>query len=330
MKTGKILISAMIFLFFIFSSTNFAIAENENITLTDPRGDVAVYSFADLDNINDTQTTDEVPNVDIKELVYVHNQGSKKATIILQVYGKIEDRGSLDESSMIDMFSTVAYSITLTTSKNNYLINYVNKTCAIGESEFDADFENITDWSVNNDKLTINIDLKNSDETYLEIAAQTTDIDIDFSLESLENGEFYLDAIPNSLSVIIEKETSVEKVGNSIQFNAYAEDQLGVSGDYTYNWNFGDGSPISNLKNPTHTYNSVGNYTVILTVEDDLGNIGNDTTLITITQEDTNGNNNGNDGEDTNGSESGLNLFITIIAVIVIIGILILIFIIRR
>ncbi|PZV76091.1 gliding motility-associated-like protein [Algoriphagus aquaeductus] len=40
--------------------------------------------------------------------------------------------------------------------------------------------------------------------------------------------------------------------------------------DLTYSWNFGDGSPISNLKDPTHTFNAVGGgtktFTVTLTV----------------------------------------------------------------
>jgi hypothetical protein len=324
MRTDKILISAIFFLIFIFSSTNFAIAENENITISDPKGDVLVYDLLDVD-YNFT-TTDEVPNIDIKELEYIHNEGSKKATIILQVYGKIEDRGNLDESNIGDVFDTVAYAVSLTTSRNSYLINYVNQTCAITESEFDT--KNITDWSVNNDKLTINIDLEDSDETYVDISAETTDIDIDFSFES---GGFYFDTIPNILIVEIEEETNIEEVGNSIQFNADAQDQYGASDDFTYIWDFGDGSPISNLKNPIHTYSSVGNYTVTLTVQDDLGNIGNDTSLITITEKDTNGNGNGNGGDtNQNGSESGLNLFITIIAVIIIIGILVLIFIIRR
>lgn len=36
----------------------------------------------------------------------------------------------------------------------------------------------------------------------------------------------------------------------------------------TNSWNFGDGSPISNQQNTTHTYNSLGNYTVSLIAND--------------------------------------------------------------
>jgi PKD repeat protein len=34
----------------------------------------------------------------------------------------------------------------------------------------------------------------------------------------------------------------------------------------TWAWNFGDGSPVSNVQNPTHEYTTAGNYTVTLTV----------------------------------------------------------------
>jgi gliding motility-associated-like protein len=39
----------------------------------------------------------------------------------------------------------------------------------------------------------------------------------------------------------------------------------------TYQWNFGDGSPIDTSKNPTHTYNQTGAFTVSLIVTDNVG-----------------------------------------------------------
>ena len=40
------------------------------------------------------------------------------------------------------------------------------------------------------------------------------------------------------------------------------------SGNVSYEWNFGDGSAVSNEANPTHTYAAQGEYTVTLTVTD--------------------------------------------------------------
>ena len=124
MKKGNMLISAIFFLVFILTATNFVIAADENIIISDPKGDVLVYDLLDVD-YNFT-TTDKVPNIDIKGLTYIHNEGTKRVTLILQVYGEIEDRGSLDESNMGEIFDTVAYAMSLTTTKNSYLINYVN------------------------------------------------------------------------------------------------------------------------------------------------------------------------------------------------------------
>ncbi|UCG70112.1 MAG: right-handed parallel beta-helix repeat-containing protein [Thermoplasmata archaeon] len=50
----------------------------------------------------------------------------------------------------------------------------------------------------------------------------------------------------------------------------------------TYDWDFGDGSPHGSGVNPTHTYNSTGNYTVTLTVVDNQNSSDTDSCLITV------------------------------------------------
>jgi PKD repeat protein len=50
-------------------------------------------------------------------------------------------------------------------------------------------------------------------------------------------------------------------------------------GALTYSWNFGDGSALSTEADPTHTFTTVGNYTVTLTVTDDM-NLSSATSLV--------------------------------------------------
>jgi len=76
MKKGVLLIAAIFYLAFMLSFTQSVIAEEE-IILSDPEGDVLVYDLLDVD-YNFT-TTDEIPNIDIKEVNYIHNDGSNKA-----------------------------------------------------------------------------------------------------------------------------------------------------------------------------------------------------------------------------------------------------------
>lgn len=56
----------------------------------------------------------------------------------------------------------------------------------------------------------------------------------------------------------------------------------GGSQPYSYSWSFGDGS-TSTLQNPTHTYQTQGNYTASLTVTDAKGNSATGSVRISVT-----------------------------------------------
>ena len=98
---------------------------DEQEIFTDPQGDVLTFDLTNIeDNLN---KTDEKPNIDIKKLTYTHNDGSADATIILEVYGEIEDKGNLDDIDSLN--SVVLYSISIETSNGVYDFSYVNKQC---------------------------------------------------------------------------------------------------------------------------------------------------------------------------------------------------------
>lgn len=51
---------------------------------------------------------------------------------------------------------------------------------------------------------------------------------------------------------------------------------------YSYSWNFGDGTPVSTVQNPTHIFALSGTYTVVLTVADAKGNHSSSSILVQI------------------------------------------------
>ena len=57
------------------------------------------------------------------------------------------------------------------------------------------------------------------------------------------------------------------KVGDT----AYFTNTTSGPGTLTYEWNFGDGSPISTAAEPSHEYTKVGSYTVVLTATNEVG-----------------------------------------------------------
>jgi PKD repeat protein len=71
-------------------------------------------------------------------------------------------------------------------------------------------------------------------------------------------------------------------VGSTVNFNGSFTDP-GTLDTHSIVWNFGDGTPIvAGTLTLAHTYNSSGNYTVTLTVTDDDGGAGSDTTAVTV------------------------------------------------
>ncbi|MBH0039244.1 immune inhibitor A domain-containing protein [Pseudoalteromonas sp. SWN166] len=72
-------------------------------------------------------------------------------------------------------------------------------------------------------------------------------------------------AVDVTATVPLTVEVNFSASGLSAQFNTQV---TGGFNSYTYSWDFGDGSAVSNLQNPRHTYQTDGTFTVILNVTD--------------------------------------------------------------
>jgi PKD repeat protein len=70
-------------------------------------------------------------------------------------------------------------------------------------------------------------------------------------------------------------------VNQTVIFSGSVTDP-GTLDTYTYSWDFGDGSPLTNGQTVAHAYATVGTFLVALTVTDDDGAVGTATTDATI------------------------------------------------
>jgi hypothetical protein len=70
----------------------------------------------------------------------------------------------------------------------------------------------------------------------------------------------------------------LSQTGEVVQFNATV---YGGTEPYTWEWDFGDGS-VSNISNPVHTYEYVGNYSITLTITDADGKKSMDWGMVNI------------------------------------------------
>lgn len=109
-------------------------------------------------------------------------------------------------------------------------------------------------------------------------------------------------------------------IGEPIIFdgsNSYDTDSNDI---LTFSWGFNDGT-TKNGEQVTHSFNSIGEYSVTLTVTDSEGGENSKTTTITITEEATNGqnNNSNNSNNESNGKWviPGFDLLIVLTALIV-------------
>lgn len=74
----------------------------------------------------------------------------------------------------------------------------------------------------------------------------------------------------NSMPIVVH-DTAIANFGFTHQGGGVYQFSDSSSNANTFSWNFGDGSPVDNSQNPSHTYTASNNYSVCLTVTDTNG-----------------------------------------------------------
>lgn len=300
--------------FFVVSISSVLAAENP-IIIADPKGDVV----DDSGNNVSSSPTINIKNIDIREITY--SRQGKRITLTLTVYGNIQDTGNIDDVLSDNGTNDVAYVLFLSTSNEIYDIYYVNKECRI-EYENISETDNISDFSVKGSNLTVSFDLLSNDETYESIGAF-----IQYYEMSGDNYEYLTDDTSSFVNFEVTINAPSEgKIGETINFSGEAANG---TLPYAWAWEFGDGT-TSDKQNPTHIYENARTYEVNLSVVDADSNPGNDTMTLTISDGGTSSGDHDGGNQESKSSNSGLLLFVAIIAIIVIAGVAIVVYIIRR
>jgi PKD repeat protein len=87
--------------------------------------------------------------------------------------------------------------------------------------------------------------------------------------------------VNNVAPMVSAGEDQIVNEGEEVSFNGIIFD-LGGLDTHTFNWDLGDGTIISDILNPTHSYVDNGVYTVTLSATDDDGGSDSDTAIITV------------------------------------------------
>ena len=221
-----------------------------------------------------------------------------------------------------DALNFVEYDFQVTTSEQDYTINYANRT---GQVSNGVDTRNLTsdNFTVIGDTLTIIFSLTSAEEVYDNMSVTSMFVKMNLAGEEPDLTDFvYLsDIAPNPVLEIMEAYAqNVGSIGENIQFNGSIIPLTGQP-PYQYDWDFGDQTTSTEL-NPTHAYTKEGEYTYTFTVADQAGDTASQTGSITISSE----------GGGSNGSSdsSTMILFLAILAIIIVVGVVIIIWIIRR
>lgn len=102
---------------------------------------------------------------------------------------------------------------------------------------------------------------------------------LDESFEAALELQYDVEILNQPPKALIKPDYQRESGSNVISFSGNGVDYDGII--KSFHWDFGDGN-ASNIKNPTHTFEKSGTYTITLTVTDDEGAIGKDFLILNL------------------------------------------------
>jgi hypothetical protein len=320
MKLKNLGIMAMIVSSLLLIAT-FSVAA---VTITDGMNDVSSIDYMTGETKVITSSPDiNVDNLDLISASYT-KQG-QQATLSLKVKGTIEDRGKIIDpysEDVLGSFNAVEYGFQLTTSEQDYVISYSNKTGQLSKGDEQINLTS-SDFSVAGNTLTITFSLSSANEIYQNLSVTTTFFKANISPTDMNFSDLvYLsDIAPNpALEIYDAYASNVGSVGETIQFNGSVAPLTGQP-PYKYHWDFGDQGSSTEL-NPTHAYAKAGVYTYNFTVTDQANASASQTGTITISSE--------GGGGSSSSLSTQMIMFLAILLIIIVIGVVVIIWIIRR
>lgn len=319
MKLNKLWILAMVVSSLLVASVS---VEAADVTITDGIEDVGSVNLTGESTVVTSSPDIEVDNIDLTQATYT--QEGTQVTMTLKVAGVIENRGKIIDYYSEDFMNlnAVEYIFTLTTSEQDYVVSYSNKSGQLSKGYETPTNLTSSDFSVVGETLTVYVTLDSAAETYENLSVESTFIKVNFSsMDEADPSLFvYLsDLAPNPALMIFEAYApNIGNVGETIQFNGSVQPLTGQP-PYSYRWDFGDQGTSTSL-NPTHVYTKAGEYTYTFTVTDQGDDTVSETGTITISSE---------GGSNSSGSNNML-IFLAILAIIIIVAVVIIIWIIRR
>ncbi len=261
------------------SYSNYSITNTTNSTLqTNTNSSIGSANFTWSDTVNLSNSTFSDGNYTLTVFANDTLGNSATSSVIFTV-----DKTTPNITN-ISLHPSTVYNNDSITFRINVTDNFALNTSAV---YFESNFStNWTNYSMNNENnvtfnftLTGTSNLSNQRSIFYKFNANdyagniNTSTTYNFTVQN---------RIPSDLNITTPSNSTLLEVGNSTSFNATATDSDGDT--LTYNWTFSDNTTITTEQNTTHTFNSTGNFIVILNVSD---GYGSNLTNITIIVNDT-------------------------------------------